>query len=152
MKRPFQITSIVLLFVAGFVGLESWNLKFYTSLGPGNGFFPLCLAIFLAFLAVFMFCQATFGRATPMPDDFAAEWPAYRKMGAVAVALVAAIILLEPLGFCLTMLGFYVFLLRVLGSQNWAWTVGIALGGSFGMYFVFVHWLSTPLPSGLLNI
>jgi putative tricarboxylic transport membrane protein len=152
MKLPFQITSVVLFLLAGFVGLESWNLRFYTPHGPGNGFFPLCLSIFLAILAISMFCQATFGRQTPLPDDFIAEWRAYRKMGAIGLAFIVAIVLLEPLGFCLTMLCFYIFLLMVLGDQHWSWTILVALSGSFGMYFVFVHWLASPLPAGLLSL
>jgi putative tricarboxylic transport membrane protein len=152
MKRPYQITSIVLLLLACFVGLESWKLRFYTPVGPGNGFFPLCLAIFLAILAIFMFSQTLFGQQRPLPEDFIASWLAYRQMGAIALALVAAIAVLETLGFCLTMLCFYLFLLSVLGKQNWLWRIAIALAGSFGMYFIFVHWLSTPLPAGLLGI
>lgn len=135
-----------------FVGFESWSLRFYTPVGPGNGFFPLCLAVFLTILSISLFCQATFGRQGPLPNGFIATWPAYRKMGAIAFALIMAIFFLEDIGFCLTMFLFYLFLLKVLGKQNWLLTVAVALAGSFGMYFVFVHWLFTPLPVGILSV
>ena len=50
------------------------------------------------------------------------------------------------------MLGFYLFILTVLGRQHWVLTGGIALAGSVGVYYVFVHWLAVPLPIGFLGI
>ena len=66
-------------------------------------------------------------------------------------ALVGSIVLMEPLCFCLAMLVFYVFVLAVLGRQHPLVTGIIALAGSFGMYYVFAHWLATPLPIGLFG-
>ena len=98
-----------------------------------------------------MFCQATFGRPEAIPTDFYADWRGYLRIGAVLTALLATIVLIEPLGFCLTMLMFYLFVLPVLGRQHPLVTGIIALAGSFGMYYVFVHWLATPLPIGLFG-
>ena len=50
------------------------------------------------------------------------------------------------------MLGFYLFLLSALGRQHLVVTGGIALAGSVGVYYVFVHWLGVPLPIGFLGI
>jgi putative tricarboxylic transport membrane protein len=151
MKRPYQIASAILLLVAGFVGLEASTMRFYTSLGPGGGFFPLCLSILLAVLAVSVFVQAS-GEKARVPAGFLPDRAACLKMLAVLAAVGAVTLLLEPLGFCLTMLGFYAFLLTVLGRQSWMTTATVSLAGSFGVYFVFTHWLSTPLPIGLLGI
>ena len=151
-KRPYQITSLVLLGVSLLVAWQSLKLRYYTPLGPGPGFFPLWLSILLAFLAAMMFRQATFGRPEAMPDDFFAERRGYLHIGAVLAALVGVIVLLERLGFCLVMLAFYVFLLTFLGRQHPAVTAVIALVGSLGVYYVFVHWLAVPLPSGLFEV
>ncbi len=152
MKVPYQATSLVLLFVSGFVGFESWKMKIYTPLGPGPGFFPLCLAVLLAILSIAMFVQATYGKPMPQSDDFVADVKAYRKMGAVAVAVIFVVLFLEPLGFCLSMLVFYLFLLSILDRQGWLLKTAIASIGSFGTYYIFTHWLSSPLPAGLLGI
>ncbi len=152
MKHPYQITSLVLLAVSLFVAWQSLKLRYYTPLGPGPGFFPLWLSLLLALLAAMMFRRATRGRPETMPDDFFADRRGYLRIGAVLTALVGVIVLLERLGFCLVMLGFYVFLLTFLGRQRPVVTAVIALVGSLGVYYVFVHWLAVPLPSGLFGI
>lgn len=135
-----------------FLASESLKLRYYTPLGPGPGFFPLWLAALLAILAVAMFCQATFRGAEPMPSDFFADRQGYLRIGAIAASLIAVIGLMEPVGFCLVMLAFYLFLLLVLGRQHPVITAVVALAGSFGMYYVFVHWLKVPLPMGILGV
>lgn len=140
------------MLVAAFLALESMRLRYYTSLGPGPGFFPLWLSILLAILAAAMFWKATFGKPEAMPADFYADRKGYLRVGAVLGALVAVIVLIGPLGFRLVTLGFYLFLLTALGRQHPLVTVIIALAGSFGVYYVFVHWLAIPLPIGIFGI
>jgi hypothetical protein len=65
---------------------------------------------------------------------------------------VATTVFLERLGFCLTMLAVYLFLLRALGRQGLIVTALVALAGSFGVYYLFVHWLQVPLPTGILGL
>jgi len=152
MRRPYQITGVLLLAFAVFVAVESLDLRYYTTLGPGPGFFPFWLALILGGLAIGMLIQGSFGAAEPAPADFFASRTGYLRMGAVALALVAITALLERLGFCLTMLGMYLFLLYALGRQNLILTALVSLGGSFGVYYVFVHWLQVPLPAGLFGL
>jgi putative tricarboxylic transport membrane protein len=152
MRRSYQITGAVLLLFAVFVAVESLNLRYYTSLGPGPGFFPFWLAIVLGGLAVGMLLQATLGRPERAPADFFASRRGYLRMGAVVLALVVTTALLERLGFCLTMFTVYLFLLYALGRQNLILTALVSLGGSFGVYYLFVRWLQVPLPSGLFGL
>ena len=152
MTRPYQVTSVVVMCMAAFLANQSLELRYYTALGPGPGFFPLWMSILLAILATAMFWQATFGKSDAMPDDFFADRKGYLRIGAVLAALVGVIALMEPIGFCLVMLGFYLFLLIVLGRQHPVVTGIVALAGSLGVYYVFVHWLAVPLPIGLFGI
>ncbi|MBS1115750.1 MAG: hypothetical protein H6Q87_134 [candidate division NC10 bacterium] len=152
MRRPYQITSIVLLGLSAFLAREALRLRYYTPLGPGPGFFPLWLAVLLAVLAAAMFWRATFRTPEPMPDGFFADRRGYLRIGAVLGALALVIALLDSLGFCLVMLGFYTFLLLVLGRQHPVVTVVVALAGSVGVYYVFVHWLAVSLPVGIFGI
>jgi putative tricarboxylic transport membrane protein len=151
-KRPYQITSVTMLCLSAFLAYESLRLRFYTPLGPGPGFFPFWLSVLLAVLAVAMLWQASFGRPEPMPADFFPDWTGVRRIGAVVVALIGVIGLMEWAGFCLAMLGFYLFLLLVLGRQHPVVTGIIALAGSFGVYYVFVRWLAVSLPVGLFGL
>jgi putative tricarboxylic transport membrane protein len=148
MRRTYQITGSLLLCFAAYVGFEALELRYYTSLGPGPGFFSFWLALILGILAITMLVQATFGRPEPMSPDFFADCGGYLRIGAVALSLLATALLLERLGFRLTMFAVYLFLLLALGSQSFITSLLVAVAGSFGAYFVFVEWLSAPLPVG----
>ena len=152
MKRPYQIAAVICILFAAFVAYESIRLKFYTSMGPGPGFFPFWLSILFGVLAVVMFCQATFGPSNPLPADFFATRTGYLRIGAILVSLIGTVGLLNPLGYCLTSLAFYLFLLKVLGRHSLIVSVLIALVGSFGVYHVFANMLMIPLPVGILGI
>lgn len=151
MQRTYQVTGTVLLCFAVYVGIESLALRYYTSLGPGPGFFSFWLALLLGVLAVAMVAQATFGPPEPVPPDLLADRTGYLRMSAVALSLLATALLLERIGFRLTMFAVYLFLLRALGRQRLVTSVLVALMGSFGVYFVFVRWLSVPLPTGMFG-
>jgi putative tricarboxylic transport membrane protein len=151
MRRAYLITGAVFLLLAAFVAVESMKLRYYTPLGPGPGFFSFWLALTFGGLALLMMLQAAFGRAEPMPEDFFSDRIGYLRIGAVVLALVFTIYLLEPLGFSLTMFSVCIFLLYALGRQRLIVTVLVSLACSFGAYYVFDHWLRVPLPRGVLG-
>lgn len=152
MKRPYQITAIVFILFSAFIARESLELKFYTSLGPGPGFFPFWLSVFLGLLAANMLYQASFKPQDPMPDDFFASAKGYIRAGAILLSLVVTVLFMDELGFRPMMLIFYLFLLFALGRQNPLVTAAVALAGSWGVYFVFVELLKVPLPVGMFGI
>ena len=151
MKRTYQITGIVFLLFSAFIVRESLDLKFYTSLGPGPGFFPFWLAIFLGVLALGMMYQATFKPEEPMPSDFFASKKGYLRNLAIILALVFVVVFMDVIGFRLSMFAFYVFLLFALGRQNIIVTLLVSLAGSWGVYYVFVDWLKVILPVGMFG-
>jgi Na+/melibiose symporter-like transporter len=67
-------------------------------------------------------------------------------------ALVASLLLMNYLGFSLTMMVFCIFLLRTLGRrQSWGLTLTLSVIGSFGTWFLF-GLLQVGLPTGFLGI
>lgn len=152
MKRAYQITGVLFIPFSVFVARESIELRFYTSLGPGPGFFPFWLSVLLGLLACVMLCQATFGRSDPMPADMFPRKVGYLRLAAITVALIGVLVLMNPLGFRLSMLAFLLFLLFALGRANPVVAVPVALAGSFGFYYVFLEWLKIPLPVGMFGI
>jgi putative tricarboxylic transport membrane protein len=154
MKRPYQIMSALFFVFSIFIVWQSIELRYYTSLGPGPGFFPFWLSSGLAVLSAVMFYQATWGgaRKDPMPVDFFASRVGYFRIAAITVATAAVVVTMEPLGFRISMLGYLLFLLFALGRVNLIATVVVALAGSFGVYHVFVQWLAVPLPVGMFGI
>ena len=136
--------------LAAFIACEALQLRYYTPLGPGPGFFSFWLALVLSVLGGLMILQATLRPVDPLPKDFFSDRVGYLRIGAVVFALVAVIHLLEPLGFSLTMFAVCAFLLYALGRQGVVVTLGISLACSFGAYYVFNYWLMVPLPRGVL--
>jgi len=151
MKRPYQITGVVFLILAAFIAWESLELKFYTYIGPGPGFFPFWLALLLGTLSVLMILQATFRRPGPMPADFFAGRAGYLRVGAIVLALAATTVLMEILGFRLTMLGTMILLLFALGRPSLIVTLLVSVIGSFGSFYVFTKLLRVPLPRGFFG-
>ncbi len=152
MKRPYQIAGLVFLLFAAFMTYESLKLQFYTSLGPGPGFFPLWVSLFIGLLGGMMLYQATFRRSDPMGADFKPDRAGFGRVGAIVCAMVAVILLMDPLGFRLTIFLFLLFLLLTLGRRNLIWTLSIAVLASLGIYHAFVEGLEIPLPIGVLGI
>jgi putative tricarboxylic transport membrane protein len=132
--------------LSAFVVWESWNLEYYTNLGPGPGFFPFWLGIAMGGLS-FAWLVPVFGR----PEK--AKAPAFlpQRAGLVRILSILAALavmsgLMNLLGFQLTMFLFLVFLLMVLGRQALWVTLAVALLGSIGVYHLFGAYLDVPLP------
>jgi putative tricarboxylic transport membrane protein len=148
MKRPYQITALVLFFFAALVAYESLQLKFYTPLGPGPGFFPLWLSLALAGLTGAMFHQATYGKPEPMAPDFFDSKLGYLRALAICGAWTWATVMLVPLGYRLTMLVFFPFLLLSLGRVKWTTILLFTVIGSLVAYGLFTRVLRVNLPPG----
>jgi putative tricarboxylic transport membrane protein len=149
------ILGIVLLAVAALAGQEAVQLTYWTALGPGPGFFPFWLAVLLGALALLLCIRSL---PASLPALRHGKWEGARldrdvmtKMAIVIGALVGVVLLLEPLGFRLTMLAMYLVLLYGLGQRDFLLSPLIALLGSFGAFHVFTQWLAVPLPAGVFG-
>lgn len=151
MKRPYQITAVVLLLFSASFGVESVSLKFESSVGPGPGLFPFWTSVILGMLSILLLYQATFKPQDPMPEDFIPPRRLALRPLAILLALVATTLLMPVAGFRLTMLVFYIFLLAILGRQRLLVTIPIALFGSWGVFHFFNYVLMVPLPIGVLD-
>jgi putative tricarboxylic transport membrane protein len=153
LKLGWQIACLCLLgiFVPALVTSLGYSLT--DALGPGPGFFPFWLSLIGAILSAVILLQVTLARSADggavrlAPD----REVALRAIG-VLVALTAAAILFEPLGYRLTTLPFIVGVLLVLGARSWIAITLTALAGSFGVFHVFYHWLKVPLPIGAFGV
>jgi len=151
LRRPHQIAGGLLLAIGLFVIWQALSLRYYTSIGPGPGFFSFWLGVMLSLLAVAMIAIATWRRPEPLPQPMFTDMRGYLGIAAVIAALVFAGLAIRPLGYSLTMLVILFVLLRI-GGGSWRVTVLGSLLGSFGIYSLFVHWLRVPLPTGLLGL
>jgi putative tricarboxylic transport membrane protein len=152
MRWPYRVAALAVLALGAFVAVNALGLRYYTSIGPGPGFFPFWLGLALCLLAAAMFAGTFVGRQDPVKGPFFASAGGYLRLGAVLLCLLAATLLFNWLGFCLTMFAVHLFLLYVVGRNRLALSLVLALIGSFGVYYVFTHWLTVQLPAGLLGV
>lgn len=152
MRIAWQVAGGALLALAALVAWEGVALRYWTSLGPGAGFFPLWLAGLLAALSAGMIAQARYGTPAPAPDQEPLTRAGGMRVAGVVGALVAVAALLEPLGFRLTMTALLFGLLLLLGRQRPLVAGLVALSGGFGGHALFAGLLGVPLPVGWLGI
>jgi hypothetical protein len=152
MTRVNRIVWGLLVLFGAFVIHESLELSYYgTDFGPGPGFFSFWLGVLVILLSVFQIAGTIRRPAEPLPDGFIPDWDGVKRMLCVFGALVASLLLTNPLGFSLTILGFSIFLLRTLGRQSWWITLILSVVGSFGVFHLFRQ-LQVFLPVGILGI
>lgn len=152
MRRVGQLTGCAFFLLSVGLGYASSSLKYYTPLGPGPGFFPVWMCIFLGLLSLCVVVQSSRHSPVGLPNEFFPTRRGALRMLVVVVELFLLALLLPVLGFRLTMLAFYVITLVLLGRRNPFEIVFFALIGSFGAFYLFVEFLSQPLPVGVLGI
>jgi putative tricarboxylic transport membrane protein len=151
-KRPYQVTGLVLVLFAAFLVRDALLLKYYTNQGPGPGFFPVWASILLGFLGAIMFLQATFQLPDPMPEDFSPSRVGYMRIGKILLAMIFAVVFMEILGFRITLFTFILFILYGMERRGLISTSLVALASSLGLYYAIVTWLEVPLPTGPLGL
>ncbi|MHB0868919.1 MAG: tripartite tricarboxylate transporter TctB family protein [Chloroflexota bacterium] len=147
MRLLYQAASLSFFAAGAFLVWQALRLQFYTPLGPGPGFFPLWLGLILTVISVLWFGQVSLRPVAPMEKNFIPDRSGTFRILAILGALVAYTALLDLFGYRLTTLAFLLFLLAALGRQHPLITGAVALAGSFGVYHVFLYWLSVPLPT-----
>jgi hypothetical protein len=145
-----QVVALVFLAFAAFVVWVSHGLSLWAEYGPGPGFFSFWLGLILAVLALVEGASARRAPRQRLPATFLPDREGVRRLLAIVGALIAALVLLQGLGFTPTMFLFAVFLLRAMGSQRWLVTLLIALLGSAGTFYLFQQ-LQVFLPAGPLG-
>lgn len=170
--------SVVVAGLVGVVGAAavggSTDLGYWTSLGPGPGFFPMWLGILLCGLSVAWLVQvwrstrrrgtsegAGVGHESPglreaagAPDLDADDAPEYSlpTVVAILVSLCVLAAALEVVGYQLSMLVFLLFHLVVLGRRRLLFSLLLSLAGSFGVFVLFTRLLTVPLPASSLPV
>lgn len=149
-RRNFAI-SIVLMVLAAVAIWEATQLPFGSLRTPQPGFWPLILAIILAFFSLLHFGK-TVKEKVEKGNPFWTRPGAWKGIGLVAGSLIAFGFLFEPLGYLISVFLLIAFLLRVIEPMKWWLVITIALLSSVLSYLMFGVLLSTPLPAGLLSI
>jgi hypothetical protein len=143
MWRADRVGGLALVAVAVAVAAASLRYPLGTLREPGPAFFPLGLALLLGAFGAW---TAAAGRdSPPLPTLGWAEW---RHAAAILGACAGAALLLERLGYRLTIAAVLLVLLRGVERRGWGQTVAVALGLAAGSFYLFDTLLRVPLPRG----
>lgn len=156
-------TPAALMVLALAVIFTSNGLGYWTTLGPGPGFFPFWIGILLGTSSLVWLVQALRGNPNVVPQPEEAVIPdtavlstaptaKKRPIWIVLLSLVAVASLLEILGFQLSMFAFLLFQLKFQGGRKWVSSLIIAVAGSFGVYHLFTDLLQVTLPTSSIGL
>lgn len=151
MRRGDQVTAIVVLVFSLALMEGSRRLPASGTFGPGAGFLPFWLGVFMAVLS-FLLLVKTFRQPVAAADK--ALFPNRRVLipvGATIGSLAAYILLLERLGFLIGTGLLTVFLLGVVEREKWSTAVLAAVLNSVALYVIFQVLLGVSLPKSVLG-
>ena len=152
MRRISLVAGALFLAFSLVVCAASWSLEYYSSLGPGPGFFPFWLGALLAFLSVIWIVQVVVETSDGEgARHFFPDRDGIRRVVSIIGALVLIVAFMNTIGFQLSMFAFLLFLLIVLGRVNPWLTAVVASVGSFGLNYVFTTWLDVQLPPSSIS-
>lgn len=129
--------------IAGALNLGYWRG------GPGPGFFPLWMGILLSGLAVTWAVQTH--RATSIPRAEEPPEGGRRDVVLVLAGMGAVVLLLDVLGYQLTMFLFVLYVLLFVGRRKWWEALIFALLAGVGVFALFANVLQVYLPASSLG-
>jgi putative tricarboxylic transport membrane protein len=152
-KQSSLVAGALFLAFSLVVAATSLSMEYYSSLGPGPGFFPFWLGALLAVMSSIWIVQVYMGRNNADEGTrFLPESGGIRRVSLIVGALVLLVVGMETLGFQLSMFVFLFVLLFVLGRVRPWLTTLVAAVGSFGLNYLFTTWLDVKLPVSSLSV
>ena len=141
--RGDQIAGIAFVVVALLVTWENRAYPLGSLHNPGPGFVPLLLAIALGLLGVLI---ALRGGTSQLLNTI--DWSESKRGVVLLVACGVAVFALERIGYRLTMVALFAFILGVVERKRALPTALVSLGFAFISHFIFATLLKVQLPRG----
>jgi len=152
MQRIHQVSALIFMALSGFFVWESWELEYYTPTGPGAGFFPFWLGVVMGGMSLIWLVQVSMKTGKPVEQNFLPGLKGRVQIISMIAALVLTALLMNLLGFQLSMFLFFIFMLMFIGKQSIWISLVISIISSVGVYHVFVKFLDVHLPLSSLSL
>jgi hypothetical protein len=153
-KEKDPVMSIVWIMLGLVISIWSATFPFGGLKAPGPAFLPLACGLILIILGLILLLNARVGKtdSTVKPSEqLFPQGAAGLRVTLTLGGLLLSAILLEPLGFFLTVFFLILFLMRAVQPQKWSAAVLYALVCAGGALVVFKVLLKTQLPGGFLG-
>mgnify|MGYP001199809393 FL=1 len=139
--RSDQFSGLLLVALALYVAWQNRVYPVGTLSEPGPGYVPLLLAVFLGVMGLLIALWG--GRSAPLA---AMRWTEVPRAVSILVACGVATLVLERIGYRLTVIVLLLFLFLVLERKRPLPAVLVALGFSFASFYIVGDLLRVPLP------
>lgn len=152
MRKTSIIAGALAAIFSIVIVVASLSMEYYSSIGPGPGFFTFWLSLILGLLSIGWMFQE-FRRKPKEGDEKKTLFPRGKSLVhelEILGAMVFMALFMDILGFQISMFLFLAFLLLILGKVNKTTTLIISLVGSVGLFYLFTGWLDVQLPHSSL--
>lgn len=142
-------SSLVLLLLSAAVINEAFNLELGTPRNPGSGFMIFGAATALGLFSLRQLIASLFSPAHGKAS--AGDQIHWGRIVGVVLAVLAYILLLEPVGYLLCTFLLLAFLFQILEPGHWVTRTAGAVFTSALTYAIFAKALKLNLPRGLIT-
>jgi len=139
--RSDQVSGLMLIALALFIGWQNRAYPVGTLSEPGPGYMPLLLAIFLGAMGALIVAWG--GRSAPLKD---LRWVEAPRAMAILIACAVAAFALERLGYRITITALLIFFLGVVERRPPLVVGLVAVGFGLASFYVIGDLLHVPLP------
>ncbi|CAB4750307.1 unannotated protein [freshwater metagenome] len=144
---------LVLAFLLMAMGLylisQSGKIGYSDMSGPGPGFFPFWVGLFLS-IAAFFWLIAEFRAHKDSQVEQDLDPKGIYRVARLLFSVMALTFCFVPVGYNISVLLFMLFLTSTMGKGRVVTNVIVSLASSFGIYLVFEKLLDVPLPDSFL--
>lgn len=153
MKKGDRVFSIICIGLSLWLILESQKFNYLSKFGPGPGFLPFWLGIILGLIALFALAGTFIGKTKHEGDE--PRLPgrdSLVRVGLIMLVMAGFALLVNSLGFILTVFCFVSILLFALEGLGFLKSLFYGVMFSACIFLVFIYWMELDLPKGLLGI
>jgi putative tricarboxylic transport membrane protein len=140
-----RIAGIFFILFSSYICIESYHLGIGKWRKPGPGFLTFYAGMILCGLALVIFFDKGKGKGPEGPFP-------WRGGGLCLLALLAYVLLLNPLGFIPTTFLFIAFVIRFVERKRWVVSIFTALTSALAAYGLFDVCLKSQLPRGIMGL
>ncbi len=145
-----RIAAIFFLIMGAFFSLYARTVEIGAWNEPGPGFLPFWAGITIGIMSLALLFQSL-GKKGPIRPSFFPKSDSWIRVSITFAALIVFNLIFDYLGFALTTFLFVGFLVKVIFPQSWTRTLIVALSAAIVARLLFINFLETQLPKGILG-
>jgi len=153
MKKGDRVFSIFGMGLSLWLILESLQFDYLSEFGPGPGFEPFWLGVFLAILSISLFVN-TYRRQAGEEDKKSClpGWKSLGRVGLILLIIAGFTLSFNTLGLLITVFLFVAIILYTLEGIGIPKSIFYGIVFSGFTFLIFSYWMDINFPKGFLGI